>query len=61
MNLGLAGTNVTPVVSNWIQHPSEDHGFIFVGVPPSLSPEGGNGECYTGLGNLQLVIRYIAP
>jgi hypothetical protein len=61
VNLGSAGTDVTSAVSNWLKHASDNHGFIFIGVPPALSPEGDQGECYTGLGNFQLEIHYIAP
>lgn len=60
----LSGLDVSSAVSNWIQHPDQNRGFI---LKPTSAPlpmdvsNGGGGTCLSFLGNFALDVYYFAP
>ncbi|MEW6093022.1 MAG: hypothetical protein AB1531_03555, partial [Chloroflexota bacterium] len=53
--------DVTSVVKNWIAHPEQNHGFILTPRAAPSPATDGSGKCFTGVGNVQLVISYFVP
>lgn len=64
---GGFSTDVTSVVLNWIEHPSTNHGFIFIASEADLEnqyifePGWDVAICYSLLDNVELDISYFAP
>lgn len=56
-----AEIDVSVAVSNWLKHPEQNHGFIFM---PASAPHplvDGSGTCLSGVDNFQLEISYFVP
>ena len=53
--------DVTPVFSDWLQHPANNHGFVLTALNAPAPSQDGMGECLSQLGSLSLGIKWLAP